>query len=307
MFGAEGRVAVVGEFGGLGYKVNGHAWAGDTWGYGGLFASTDALADRYALLLERLYHGSPLAENETQASRIERGLQTGSMIGALFQHPDSASPLLIVTLLKAAGFTAKEAALGFAMGAVAGFVIGAILAHSRVLQRGFLPYVVASQTVPILAIAPMVVIWFTSPSVHAPAWIAVAVIASYLTFFPVAIATLRGLHAADHRALELMRSYAASPWTILWKLRFPAALPYIFAALKISATASVVGAIIGELPSSIQDGLGGQIINYSQYYTTQPTGLWATNVIAAALGITFFLVILVTEKLVVRRAPENVA
>jgi hypothetical protein len=87
----------------------------------------------------------------------------------------------------------------------------------------------------------------------------------------------------------------------------PAALPYIFAALKISATASVVGAIIGELPSSIQDGLGGQIINYSQYYTTQPTGLWATNVIAAALGISFFVIILIAEKLVVRRAPENFA
>src|SRR3954447_16469366 len=151
-----------------------------------------------------------------------------SMIDALFQHPNSASPLLIVTLLKAAAFTAKEAALGFAMGAVAGFAIGAVLAHSRILQRGFLPYVVASQTVPILAIAPMVVIWFTS--IHVIAWISVAVIASYLTFFPVAIATLRGLNAADHRALELMRSYAATPWTVLWKLRFPTALPYLFTA-----------------------------------------------------------------------------
>src|SRR5438093_9914214 len=87
----------------------------------------------------------------------------------------------------------------------------------------------------------------------------------------------------------------------------PISLPYIFAALKVSATASVVGAIIGELPSSIQDGLGGQIINYSQYYTTQPTGLWATNVIAAALGISFFLIVLIAERIVVRRAPENIA
>jgi NitT/TauT family transport system permease protein len=230
-----------------------------------------------------------------------------SMIGALFQHPNSASPLLIVTLLKAAAFTAKEAALGFAMGAVAGFAIGAVLAHSRMLQRGFLPYVVASQTVPILAIAPMVVIWFTSPQVHAPAWIAVAVIASYLTFFPVAIATLRGLHAADHRAVELMRSYAASQWTVLWKLRFPTALPYLFSALKVSATASIVGAIIGESPSSIAGGLGGAILNFAQYYTFQPQNLWATNLIAALLGIAFFLVVVGAEKLVVRRAPENVA
>jgi NitT/TauT family transport system permease protein len=102
-----------------------------------------------------------------------------------------------------------------------------------------------------------------------------------------------------------MHSYAAGEWRTLWKLRFPAALPYIFAALKISATASVVGALIGELPSSIPDGLGAQIINFSQYYTTQPRGLWATNLIAAALGISFFLVVLLAEKLVVRRAPEN--
>jgi NitT/TauT family transport system permease protein len=117
--------------------------------------------------------------------------------------------------------------------------------------------------------------------------------------------TIRGLQSADRRALELMRSYAAGNWRILWKLRFPAALPYIFAALKVSATASVVGALIGELPSSIPNGLGAQIINFSQYYSTEPRGLWATNVIAAALGISFFLVIVLVEKLVVRRAPEN--
>src|SRR3954447_4949844 len=204
-----------------------------------------------------------------------------SMIQALFERPNSASPILIVTLLKASAFTAKEAALGFAMGAVGGFVIGAALAHSRMLQRGFLPYVVASQTVPILAIAPMVVIWFGS--IHVTAWISVAVIASYLTFFPVAIATLRGLHAVDHRALELMCSYAASPWTVLWKLRFPTALPYLFTALKVSATASIVGAIIGESPSSIAGGLGGAILNFAQYYSFQPQNLWATNIVAAAL------------------------
>ena len=231
------------------------------------------------------------------------------MFAALFRHPNEAEPILLVTLLKAAGFTAKEAALGFAIGAIAGFAIGAVLAHSRMLQRGFLPYVVASQTVPILAIAPMVVIWFTNPTstFHVTAWIAVAVIASYLTFFPVAIATLRGLHAADHRALELMRSYAASPWTVLWKLRFPTALPYLFSALKISATASIVGAIIGESPSSIAGGLGGAILNFAQYYSFQPQNLWATNIVAALLGILFFLAVVLAEKLVVRRAPEHVA
>jgi NitT/TauT family transport system permease protein len=233
-----------------------------------------------------------------------------SIFQALFDHarPGGVGPRLITILVEGALFTAKEAAVGFALGAVLGFTLGVLLAHFRLLQRGFLPWVVASQTVPILVVAPMVVVWL-NPKLpdRFQDWGAVAVIAAYLTFFPVTISTIRGLHSADRRAIELMRSYAAGNWRILWKLRVPAALPYIFAALKVSATASVVGAIIGELPSSIQDGLGGQIINYSQYYTTQPTGLWATNVIAAALGISFFLVVLLAERLVVRRAPENVA
>jgi NitT/TauT family transport system permease protein len=233
-----------------------------------------------------------------------------SIFQALYEHarPGGVGPRLITILFHSALFTAKEAAAGFALGAVLGFALGVMLASFRMLQRGFLPWVVASQTVPILVVAPMVVIWL-NPKLPAPLkdWGSVAVIAAYLTFFPVTINTIRGLQSADRRALELMRSYAAGEWRILWKLRVPAALPYIFAALKVSATASVVGAIIGELPSSIQDGLGGQIINYSQYYTIQPTGLWATNVIAAALGISFFLIVLVAEKLIVRRAPENFA
>jgi NitT/TauT family transport system permease protein len=220
--------------------------------------------------------------------------------------PGGVGPRLITVLVKGALFTAKEAAAGFALGAVVGFGLGVLLAHFRLLARGFLPWIVASQTVPILVVAPMVVVW-ANPKLPSGLrdWGAVALIAAYLTFFPVTVNTIRGLQSADRRALELMRSYAASNWTILWKLRFPAALPYIFAALKISATASVVGALIGELPSSIPNGLGAQIINFSQYYTTQPRGLWATNVIAAALGISFFLIVVIVEKLVVRRAPEN--
>jgi NitT/TauT family transport system permease protein len=118
---------------------------------------------------------------------------------------------------------------------------------------------------------------------------------------------MRGLTSVDPRSLELMRSYAASSWGVLWKLRVPAALPFIFAALKIAAPASVVGAIIGELPASIQSGLGGAILNFNQYYVTAPARLWATNLIAALLGITFFLLVVLAERLVVRRAPEHIA
>ena len=227
------------------------------------------------------------------------------IVGQLFEPSRRNGPLLIEVLWDAMLFTAKEAAVGFLLGASIGFAIGIALAHSRLLQRGFLPYIVASQTVPILAIAPMVVIWLGGRGL--PDWLSVAVIAAYLTFFPVTINTLRGLHAVDRRALELMRSYAASRWRVLWKLRVPASLPYLFSALKVSATASVVGAIIGELPASIQDGLGGAILNFNQYYTSSPASLWATNLIAALLGIAFFLVVVGAERLVVRRAPEHVA
>jgi NitT/TauT family transport system permease protein len=229
-----------------------------------------------------------------------------TIVQALFRRPTSGvGDVLVIQLLHAALFTAKEAVVGFAMGASVGFALGVVMSEWRVLQRGFLPYVVASQTVPILAVAPIVVVYLGSLNVAA--WFSVAVIAAYLTFFPVAINTLRGLQSTDRRAVELMRAFAANRWRILWKLRVPAALPFIFSALKISATASIVGAIIGEAPSSIQDGLGGYIVNFNQYYTLNPQNLWATNLIAALLGISFFLVVVGAEKAVVRRAPEHVA
>jgi NitT/TauT family transport system permease protein len=226
---------------------------------------------------------------------------TWDMVGVLFEPSRRNGPLLLGELLQKAAFTAREAALGFGMGASAGFLLGVAFAHSRLLERGLMPYVVASQTIPILAIAPMVVAWIGAST------LGVAVIAAYLTFFPVTILTLRGLQSADPRAHELMSSYAAGRWGVLWKLRVPASLPYVFTALKIAAPASVVGAIIGELPNSIQGGLAGAILNFNQYYVTNPPALWATDIVAALLGIAFYAVVVVAERVVVRRAPEHVA
>lgn len=220
----------------------------------------------------------------------------------------STGDALWVYLAHATVFTARAAVVGFAIGATVGLVLGTVLAHFDVLRRGVMPYVVASQTIPILALAPMVVVGLGNISIlgwSPKDWVRVSVIAAYLTFFPVTVNTLRGLQSADPWALELMHSYAARKWSVLWKLRFPTALPYIFSALKVAATASVVGAIIGEAPASIQKGLGGAIINFNQYYTLQPENLWATNLFAAALGILFFLSVVGAEKLVVRRAPER--
>jgi NitT/TauT family transport system permease protein len=244
----------------------------------------------------------PFVVNDTSMPHI------WTIFKAFGQPAQVNQPSLITVLLHKTAFTAKEAAAGFGIGAAIGFALAVVLFHSRLLQRGFLPYIVASQTVPILAIAPMVVVW-VNPKLPGPlqGWGAVAVIATYLTFFPVTINTLRGLRAADPRAVDLMRTYAASRWTVLWKLRVPSSLPYLFSALRLSATASVVGAIIGELPTGLQNGLGGAIFNFNQYYSIEPQELWATNVIAALLGIAFFVVVVLVERGVVRRAPENVA
>ncbi|HEY8030776.1 MAG TPA: ABC transporter permease [Gaiellaceae bacterium] len=244
----------------------------------------------------------PFAVNDTSMPHV------WTIFKAFGQPAQVNQPSLINVLLHKTAFTAKEAAVGFGVGAVIGFVLAVVLVHSRLLQRGFLPYIVASQTVPILAIAPMVVVWVNPKlPVAIQGWGAVAVIATYLTFFPVTINTLRGLQATDHRALELMRTYAASRWSVLWKLRVPSSLPYLFSALRLSATASVVGAIIGELPTGLQNGLGGAIFNFNEYYSIEPQELWATDVIAAFLGIAFFVLVVLAEKAIVRRAPENVA
>jgi NitT/TauT family transport system permease protein len=227
------------------------------------------------------------------------------MLRALTKPLQPGGPTLLHYEWHWALFTGKEALVGFLLGGAIGFALAILLAHSRILRRGLLPYIVISQTVPILAIAPMVVLGLGTKGVEP--WIAVSVIAAYLTFFPVAMNTLRGLLSPDPRSLELMRSYAAGRNDVLWKLRLPASLPFVFSALKISATASVIGAIIGETPASIQDGLGGAIVNFNQYYSTAPTRLWATNIVCAALGIAFFAAVLIAERLVLRRAPENIA
>lgn len=219
------------------------------------------------------------------------------ILGALGEPAQRNGPPLIQQLTEAALFTFREAFLGFTIGTTLGLLLAVIFAHSRLLQRGLMPYVVASQTIPILALAPMVIIWSDKLGARD---MGVPIIAAYLAFFPVVIYALRGLSEVPDTALELMQSYAATKWTILWKLRMQNAMPYIFTALKITAPASVVGAIIGELPSGIQDGLGGQIINFSQYYISGPARLWATNVITAVLGIGFFVAVAVAERFVVR-------
>jgi NitT/TauT family transport system permease protein len=224
-----------------------------------------------------------------------------TIVGTLFEPVRRGSDEILLSILaKAALFTWREAAVGFIIGSLVGFGLGAVLGRFVLFERSLMPYIVASQTVPLLAIAPMVVIW--AGRLGWPAWWSVSIISAYLTFFPVTINTLRGLRSPNPTAVELMRSYAASEMQILWKLRLPSALPYIFTALKISATASVIGAIVGELPSGIPDGLGRILLTFAQYFSTGPERLYAAVFGAAVLGIVFAALVALVERLTLPEA-----
>lgn len=217
-------------------------------------------------------------------------------MGQPFQR--GADQTLLQYLIGAAFYTWREAALGFVLGSLLGLSLATVFVHSRLAERAFVPYVIASQTVPIIALAPLIVFALGQGV------LAVVVIATYLTFFPVTIAMLRGLRSFDPRALELLRSYGASRATVFTKLRLPASMPYLFTALKIAATASIVGAIIGEDTGAIQAGLGRVITTFNQYYATGPEKLWAAIFVAAILGVTFFLLVRIAEIVALRTRPS---
>ncbi len=218
-----------------------------------------------------------------------------------FGDTDAQGVTTLERLSRAALFTLRNAVIGFALGSALGLLLAVVLIQVRVLERAVVPIIVASQTIPIIAIAPLIVIGLKAD------WFGVAIVATYLTFFPVTIAALRGLGAYDPRAMELMRSYAASRGQILRKLRLPASRPYLFTGFRIAAPAAVVGSIVGELPSLIQDGLARQIITGMQYYSLDAEYLWATIVVSSILGIAAYLAVVAVEAFVLRheRRPEE--
>ncbi len=206
-------------------------------------------------------------------------------------------------------FTLREAATGFVAGVVVGLAIAILLLRSRLLERGLLPYVIASQTIPFVAIAPIVIIWGRKNFDFLPwewqDWQSVSLIATYLTFFPVAVSGLRGLKSPEPEALELMDSYASSWGQTLLRLRFPASLPYLFPAFRLAATASVVGAIVGEISAGVRGGLGRLILDFAGKYTTGPERLYASIIGAAILGLFVVGVIGQTERLVLSRRGQE--
>ena len=216
----------------------------------------------------------------------------GDFINALAQPLDSPRGLWIHM-----GATGLESLLGLLAGTLLGVAIASAFVHSRSLENAFLPYVVASQTVPIIALAP-IVIGMLGISLAAK-----VVVAAYLVFFSVTVSMVKGFKSTDPLAYELMRSYAATPGQIYRKLRFPTALPFLFAGLKVGATASLVGAIIAELPFGSTTGLGARLLVATTY--DQTIAWWSTMLAASILGVIGFTAISLLERLIVKRPPSS--
>ena len=186
---------------------------------------------------------------------------------------------------------------GFAIGSLAGILLAVGITHNRAMDLSVMPWAVASQTVPILAIAPMVIVVFASMGVTG--LMPKAVIAAWLSFFPVLVGMVKGLRTPDAMQLDLMRSWSASAAQVFWRLRLPSAMPYLFASLKVAVAAALVGTIVGELPAGATAGLGARLLSGSYY--GQTIQIWSALFMAAGLAAVLVVVITAVERVTLRR------
>jgi NitT/TauT family transport system permease protein len=223
---------------------------------------------------------------------VQMKLPLPHLVLAALVNPDNLDQLWLAGLI-----TLRNAIQGFVIGGIIGFGLALLLDQSRVLERSLLPYVIASQMVPVIALGPIVYSMFRDESV------ARVLIAAYVTFFPVTVNTIKGLRSVDPNALQLMTSYAATRRQVYQKLRIPSAMPYVFQALKIAATASVIGAIVVELMGA-QQGIGVTILRTQYYGPANAYKLWAAIVVASVLGVLFFQAVAAAERVLLRWQAE---
>jgi NitT/TauT family transport system permease protein len=209
----------------------------------------------------------------------------------------AADPTSKRSLIYHAGITLEETLIGFAAGATLGVALAVLLVTVALLQRSLMPWIVASQTVPIIALAPMIVVILNQFDIGGIT--PKAAIAAYLCFFPITVGMAKGLRSPDPLQLDLMRTYSASPGQVLTKLRAPASLPFFFASMKIGAAAALVGAVVAEVTKSEDGGLGARLLAGSYY--GQTIQIWAALFTAAALSGTLVAVIDLVGRLTLRR------
>ena len=216
-----------------------------------------------------------------------------AFVDGVFGYPPLAPRSLIYHSL----VTLSATVLGFLLGALFGISLALLIVHSRVLERSLLPWIICSQMVPVLALAPIFIV--VLGAIGLQGLLPKSIISAYLCFFPITIGMVKGLTSPDPLQLELMRTWSADTRQILWKLRWPAAVPYLFASLKVAITISLIGAIVAELPTGAEAGIGARLLSGSYY--GQTVQLWAALVAAAVLSSALIGIVALIERTVARR------
>jgi len=193
--------------------------------------------------------------------------------------------------------TLSATLLGFAMGTALGVVIAISIVHVPALDKSLLPWIITSQTVPILAVAPMIIVLLAAIGVTG--LLPKALISTYLSFFPVAVGMVKGLRSPDVLHLDLMRTYSANAAQVLWKLRIPSSVPFFFASIKVAIAASLIGAIVGELPTGAVAGIGSKLLAGSYY--SQTIDIFAALIAGSICAILLVTLVDVTGRMVQAR------
>ena len=207
------------------------------------------------------------------------------------------SPTSKRSLVYHGGVTLSSTLLGFGLGTLLGILLAIAIVHSRTLDKSLMPWIITSQTVPILAIAPMIIVVLNA--VNITGLLPKAMISTYLSFFPVAVGMVKGLRSPEIMHLDLMHTYNASKAQVFWKLRWPASMPYLFTSMKIAVAISLVGAIVGELPTGAVAGIGARLLAGSYY--GQTVQIWAALIAAALMAAILVSLIGLMATLVNRR------
>jgi NitT/TauT family transport system permease protein len=200
------------------------------------------------------------------------------------------------SLVYHSGVTLSSTVLGFTLGTLLGILIAVGIVHIKALDRSLMPWIITSQTIPILAIAPMVIV--VLGAINITGLIPKALISTYLSFFPVTVGMVKGLRSPEVMLLDLMRTYNSSPAKTFWKLRVPASVPYLFTSMKVAIAASLVGAIVGELPTGAVAGIGSKLLAGSYY--SQTIDIWAALIAGSLLAALLIMVVSIAARIVDR-------
>jgi NitT/TauT family transport system permease protein len=214
---------------------------------------------------------------------------------------------IFVVVLRAAWYSFRCSLLAFVAGSLLGIMLAVLMARFRVFERALMPYLIVSQTVPIIVLAPLIfsLMAYKSRELASETWLAAVLLGVFLAFFPVAMGTLRGLQTTPAAPMELMDSYAAGWWKTLWKLRFPNAVPYLTPALRLAGAAAVVGVTVSEISLGVKFGVGRLILSYGQEATSDPPKLYTAVFGAAVLGLVMAAVVVGVDRLLMRNRPPE--